>query len=209
MDKIRGNMKYILKRMMERLADVIIWPRWILFRIHSRLFGIEQALKSVSLQAAKWTGTCGEYCRWKLYRRIIKRVEDNVVISFGVILTKPSIELGNYVYIGLYSLLGSVIIGDNTLIADRVCILSGSRHHGMSRLDIPMREQPGTFRTIHIGEDCWIGSGAVVMADVGNHCVVGAGAVVTKPVEDYKIVAGNPAKVIGDRRERAGETPTT
>ena len=44
------------------------------------------------------------------------------------------------------------------------------------------------------------------MANVGQHCVVGAGSVVTKPVEDYKIVAGNPAVVIGDRREKASKS---
>ena len=70
-------------------------------------------------------------------------------------------------------------------------------------MDVPVREQPGVFEPITIGEDSWIGERAVVSADVGKHCVVGAGAVVTKPVPDYAIVVGVPAKVIGDRRELA------
>ena len=39
---------------------------------------------------------------------------------------------------------------------------------------------------------------------VGDHCIVGAASVVTKPVPDYKIVVGNPARVVGDRRDRPG-----
>jgi acetyltransferase-like isoleucine patch superfamily enzyme len=41
------------------------------------------------------------------------------------------------------------------------------------------------------------------LADVGDHCVVAAGAVVTRPVADYQIVAGNPARPVGDRRDKA------
>ena len=40
---------------------------------------------------------------------------------------------------------------------------------------------------------------------VGDHAVVGAGAVVTRDVDAYAIVAGNPARKIGDRRTRAAE----
>jgi virginiamycin A acetyltransferase len=104
------------------------------------------------------------------------------------------------VYIGSYCLLGDVRIGRDTLIADHVCIPSGGGQHGLARLDVPVREQEGEFRTINIGLDCWIGSGAVILADVGDHCVVAAGSVVTKPVEDYQIAAGVPARPIGDRR---------
>lgn len=48
-----------------------------------------------------------------------------------------------------------------------------------------------------------IGSGAVILPGVtlGTKCLVGAGAVVTKNVPDYAIVAGNPAKVVGDIRK--------
>jgi acetyltransferase-like isoleucine patch superfamily enzyme len=37
---------------------------------------------------------------------------------------------------------------------------------------------------------------------VGREALVGAGAVVTRDVADYAVVAGNPARVIGDRRDR-------
>ena len=87
------------------------------------------------------------------------------------------------------------------MIADYVSIPSGARQHGFSRLDIPMRAQDGEYQKINIGDDCWIGSGAIVLADVGNHAIIGAGSIITKPVPDYAIVSGNPVRVTGDRRD--------
>ena len=52
-----------------------------------------------------------------------------------------------------------------------------------------------------IGDRVWIGYRAIVLPGVtiGEGAVVGAGAVVTRDVSPYTIVAGNPAKVIGER----------
>lgn len=48
-----------------------------------------------------------------------------------------------------------------------------------------------------------IGSGAVILPDItlGKQFLIGAGAVVTKNVPDYAVVAGNPARVVGDIRK--------
>jgi acetyltransferase-like isoleucine patch superfamily enzyme len=193
-------MKEFAKNMINGLATVMVLPPWIVYWVKSFLMGRERACASAGQGASKWTGVTGEYLRRRLLKFIVARIGKDVVISFGSILTKPSIEIADGVYIGSYCLLGDVRIGKNTLIADQVCIPSGSGQHGIRRLDLPIRDQEGEFRTVRIGEDCWIGSSAVVLADVGNHCVVGAGSVVTRPVDDYQIVAGNPAKVIGNRR---------
>jgi acetyltransferase-like isoleucine patch superfamily enzyme len=52
-----------------------------------------------------------------------------------------------------------------------------------------------------IGHRVWIGFRAVILPGVkiGDGAVVGAGAVVTRDVEAYNIVAGNPARKIGER----------
>ena len=56
-------------------------------------------------------------------------------------------------------------------------------------------------KKVAIGNDVWIGHGAVVMpgVTVGNGVVVGANAVVTRDVASYEIVAGSPARKLRDR----------
>jgi acetyltransferase-like isoleucine patch superfamily enzyme len=51
-----------------------------------------------------------------------------------------------------------------------------------------------------------IGSNATIMCGItiGEKALVGAGAVVTKDVPDYAIVAGNPARIVGDVRTQKG-----
>ena len=190
----------IVKRWAEGITAVMTFPAWLLYRMEAAMIGKERAFMGASQRAALWSGTLGVYLRRALFKRILSRVGSELFISFGTLLSKPTIELGHRVYIGAYCLLGDVRIGDDTMLADQICIPSGSGQHGVSRLDIPMQSQIGEYRTVHIGKDCWIGSGAIVLADIGDHCIVGAGSVVTSPVEDYLIVVGNPAKPIKDRR---------
>lgn len=54
---------------------------------------------------------------------------------------------------------------------------------------------------VTIGDRAWIGCRALVLPGItiGDGAVVAAGAVVTKDVEPYSIIAGNPARVIGQR----------
>jgi acetyltransferase-like isoleucine patch superfamily enzyme len=115
------------------------------------------------------------------------------------VFSHATVEIGPNAYVGVYCCIGDVTLEEDVLVGSHVSITNGSRQHGIERLDIPVREQPGEWPRVTIGLDSWIGDRAVVMADVGRHCVVGAGAVVTKPVADYAIVAGIPAKVIGYR----------
>lgn len=53
-------------------------------------------------------------------------------------------------------------------------------------------------RTIRIGNDVWLGGGAIVLAGItiGDRAIIGAGAVVTKDVPADVVVAGNPARII-------------
>lgn len=59
--------------------------------------------------------------------------------------------------------------------------------------------KPAEIEPIIIGDECWIGSGVVVLPGVhlGPHTLVGAGSIVTKSFPDgWCIIAGNPAKII-------------
>lgn len=51
---------------------------------------------------------------------------------------------------------------------------------------------------IHIGRNCWIGAGAVILPGItiGDNVVVGAGSVVTKDLPDNVVAVGNPCRVL-------------
>ncbi len=91
-----------------------------------------------------------------------------------------------------------ITIGDNTMISPGVFIISDN--HGIKKNQL-MRLQDGVEEDIAIGSDVWIGAFAIILPGVhiGDGAVIGAGAVVTKDVPPYTIVAGNPAKKIGER----------
>jgi acetyltransferase-like isoleucine patch superfamily enzyme len=111
---------------------------------------------------------------------------------------------------------GSVIIGDYTIFGHNVMLLTGRHefHEGM-RVSQYLEEATGRWpgngaevprsnNDITIGTGSWISSGSIVLGGVkiGDAVIVAAGAVVTRDVPDYAIVAGVPAKVIGDTRKK-------
>jgi acetyltransferase-like isoleucine patch superfamily enzyme len=95
---------------------------------------------------------------------------------------------------------GDVIIGDHVRIGPNSTIVGGSK--GISRRDVLIVDQPeGDPKGIIIEDDVLIGANSVILP--GSHLrkgsVVGAGSVVQGAVEEYAIVAGAPARVIGSR----------
>jgi len=92
-----------------------------------------------------------------------------------------------------------VFIGSDVRIATGAKIFAFN--HGIQADDL-IRAQPIRSAGINIGDDVWIGANASVTdgVNVGDHAVVAMGAVVTHDVDDWAIVAGVPARVIGDRR---------
>ena len=105
-------------------------------------------------------------------------------------------------------------IGKYCSIATEVKIILGGEHRidwvstypFMEFLDIwptssGIEGHPGSKGDIEIGNDVWIGHGAIIMSgiSIGDGAVIAAGSVVTKSVEPYLIVGGNPAKPIRTR----------
>ncbi|HWB59826.1 MAG TPA: CatB-related O-acetyltransferase [Chthoniobacteraceae bacterium] len=68
-----------------------------------------------------------------------------------------------------------------------------------------IKGHPATKGDVIIGNDVWIGAGAIILSGVsiGNGAVIGAYSVVTKDVPPYGIAAGNPAKFIRYRFSEA------
>lgn len=114
------------------------------------------------------------------------------------------IRIGRHVYVGRYSNLttggGYIVIGDNVLIAHMVSLVASG--HGIARNSLIRGQSRPEKKNVEIGSDAWIGAAAIVLPGVrvADGAVVGAGAVVTHDVPAYAIVAGNPARVIGERK---------
>ncbi len=106
-------------------------------------------------------------------------------------------------------------IGAYTSIAANVNILLGGIHRTDWVTCYPFQKvfkEAEQIKDIHptkgdvvIGNDCWVGMGAMILSGVtiGHGAVVGAGALVTKSVEPYAIVGGNPCRFIRWRFEDA------
>jgi acetyltransferase-like isoleucine patch superfamily enzyme len=124
--------------------------------------------------------------------------EDAVIEDFSVVNNgMGDVKIGKRSFIGLHNtIIGPVDIGSNVIIAQQV-VISGL-NHGYEDVEMPIKDQPCDTKQIIIGDDSWIGAGAVITAGVtiGKHAVVAAGSIVTKSVPDFSIVAGNPARIL-------------
>jgi acetyltransferase-like isoleucine patch superfamily enzyme len=139
-------------------------------------------------------------------------VGSNVHIGIGSILWAPNrLTVADDVYIGKFCTLecdGS--IGRFTMIANNVGLI-GRYDHDHRSIGLPIRHAPwigspdykgpGLGLAIVVGEDVWIGFGAVVLTGVtiGRGAIVAAGSVVTRDIPPYAIAAGSPARAVATR----------
>ena len=148
---------------------------------------------------ARSPGLRGIYMRRAFLSAVISACHPTVTVSYGVLMSKAGAELEANVYIGPNCSLGLVSLGRDVLLADGVRIPSGAHTHSTADPSQPIREQGGTLTKVRIGPGTWIGSGAVVLANVGANCVIGAGSVVTKSIPDNVVAVGVPAAVVRSR----------
>ena len=188
-----------MKVLIRLVATLCILPHYLAWIVMAQIVGGDRALFSASQGLARVPGLRGRYLRAAFLRLVLEYCDPTVSVEVGSIFSKRKTRLGANVYIGPYCQIGQADIGEETMLAAGVHVPSGPDAHGTARLDVPMRLQPGTLRTVKIGRDCWIGSTAVVMADVGEQSIVAAGAVVTSEIPARVIAGGVPAKVLKNR----------
>jgi maltose O-acetyltransferase len=135
------------------------------------------------------------------YRRVCRlTIAPHTSLHMGVRLyTLGGISIGPHTVIDQGARLdgrGGISIGANVNVAPDVYLLTAD--HDPQSPDFEGRTAPVT-----IEDHAWIGTRAMILpgVTVGRGAVVGAGAIVTKDVPPYAIVAGSPAKVIGQRSE--------
>lgn len=131
-------------------------------------------------------------------------IGDNSYIAADCVIHGP-ITLGKNVSINHHVTMDGgtkgISIGDNSRIAAHCQLYAFN--HGML-VDKLICEQATRSQGIQLGCDVWLGAnvGVVDGVVIADYAVAGMGSQVTHNVDAYKVVAGNPAQVIGDRRNK-------
>ena len=196
-----SSFKEGLKGIVRVVALIVGSPVLVCFWLNSLLVGRDRALESISQALSLLPGITGQYVRRAILQRVLARCSPSALVEFGTLFSQTGAMLDENVYVGPRCQLGLVHLERDVLLAANVQIPSGGKTHYFDDLTKPIREQGGERRMVTIGAGAWIGTGAIVMADVGRGTVVAAGSVVTKPLPEGVIAAGVPARVIRSRFE--------
>lgn len=96
-----------------------------------------------------------------------------------------------------------IYVGDYTMIGPNV-VLATAGHPILPELR-PLAYQYNM--PIHIGKNCWLGAGVIVLPGItiGDNSVIGAGSVVTKDIPANVVAVGNPCKVLREINEHDKE----
>ena len=96
-----------------------------------------------------------------------------------------------------------IYVGDYTMFAPNVVVATAGHP-----IDPELRERALQYNApVHIGRNCWIGAGALIMPGVtiGDNTVIGAGSVVTHDIPAGVVAVGNPCRVMREITERDRE----
>ena len=96
-----------------------------------------------------------------------------------------------------------IYVGDYTMIGPNVTIATAG--HPI----LPELRQKGYQYNapVHIGKNCWLGAGVIIVPGItiGDNVVIGAGSIVTKDLPDNVIAVGNPCKIMREVNEHDKE----
>lgn len=111
----------------------------------------------------------------------------NVYCNFGVTMVDDT-----HIYVGDYTM-----FGPNVTVATAGHPILPELREKVYQYNMP----------VHIGKNCWIGAGAVIVPGItiGDNVVVGAGSVVTKDLPSNVIAVGNPCKILREINEHDRE----
>jgi len=192
-----------LKAIARGAFAVAVTPSVLSYRLRAALIGEARAIAGSTEALSLVPGLVGVYLRRAFLARVLLGgCAPSATIEFGTVFSRADAGIESNVYVGPRCHLGHVHLERDVLLAAGVHVPSGAHTHGTD-LGAPIHDQPGQLRKVRIGRGSWIGSNAVVLADVGRDTIVGAGAVVTRPLPDRVIAAGVPARVVRRRDEPA------
>jgi len=146
--------------------------------------------------------------REKMLKEMLAEVGENCYIEppFHSNWGGKNVHLGKNVYFNFNATMVDdthIYIGDYTMLGPNVVIATAG-HPILPEL----REKALQFNLpVHIGKNCWLGAGVIVLPGVtiGDNTVIGAGSVVTKDIPANVVAVGNPCKVLREINENDRE----
>lgn len=113
-----------------------------------------------------------------------------------------NVHFGNSVYANFNLTLVDdceIFVGDNVMFAPNVTVATAT--HPINPL---LRSKQAQYNLpVHIGNNVWVGAGAIILpgVSIGENTVIGAGSVVTKDIPANVVAVGNPCKVLREINE--------
>ena len=168
----------------------------------SRLRNIWYRLLGVNINGYVWMQSISIPRQWRditLYADVA--LDDGVILLCSGAAREGKITIRSGTYINRYSMLDAhtgIDIGQNCMIGPH-CYITDANHGARSGTLVNM--QPVDVAPVHIGDDVWVGAGAIILKGVtiGAGAIIGAGSVVTKSIPSNTVAAGNPATVLRNR----------
>ena len=171
-------------------------------------FFFQQIIETAEFILSLIPGKVGILFRRIFYKILLGKVGKKFVSEIRCRIQRPSnVYIGNNSGINVGTIIaanknmkGRVTIGSNVLIGHGCFLHSGN--HNFEELDIPIKDQGHSFAPINVEDNVWIGAKCIILSGVsiGSGSIVAAGSVVTKSVPSNVVVAGNPARVISERK---------
>jgi virginiamycin A acetyltransferase len=192
-----------MKLILNLISLILVLPFAIICIIEERFLPghVETLFNMCAQLMAMLPGLPGVFLRRAFYVLTLESCSPHSHIGFGSIFSHRSAKVARHVYIGNYALIGSVNIGEHSLIGSRTSIINKEPLH---ELDEDGRWTPFSADRLaraSIAKNVWIGEGAIIMADIGEGCMVGAGAVVTTNIKPHILVTGNPARFVKNLKQ--------
>lgn len=146
--------------------------------------------------------------RTEMLKEMLAEVGENCYIEppFHSNWGGKNVHLGKNVYFNFNATMVDdthIYIGDYTMLGPNVVIATAG-HPILPEL----REKALQYNLpVHIGRNCWLGAGVIVLPGVtiGDNTVIGAGSVVTKDIPANVVAVGNPCKVLREINEHDKE----
>lgn len=134
--------------------------------------------------------------------------DNNIRIAPGALIDRESVKIGKNVLFSFYCYVnGNVTVEDNVLIGPHCAITAGNHKFDPATQAFTARDNQDKDVSIVIGAGSWLAHSVSVTGGtkIGKANLICAGAVVTKSTPDYAIMAGVPAKQVGEINPETGE----